>query len=147
VHELTVIAGEAFGLRSPVVKLWPTLNVHAAFAHGARSRCRPTWRARVFVVQGELVSGETPLAGRRTRVLEPGTNVKLRALGDTRGGMLLGGAHFATPRFIWWNFVASSGERIRARQKSAGNASSFRRARGTEFIPRCRITEPEEERS
>src|SRR3984885_1248595 len=33
--ELTVIAGEAYGLRSPVVTLWPTLYVHAQFAEGA----------------------------------------------------------------------------------------------------------------
>ncbi len=33
--EVTVVAGEAFGLRSPVATLWPTLYVHAQFGPGA----------------------------------------------------------------------------------------------------------------
>jgi redox-sensitive bicupin YhaK (pirin superfamily) len=133
--ELTVIAGEAFGLRSPVVTLWPTLYVHAQFAHGATLEVPADHGERaVFVVQGELVIGETPLAEGELAVLEPETNVKLRALGDTRA-MLLGGAHFPTPRFIWWNFVASSEERIE-RAKERWERQQFPPVPGeTEFIP------------
>src|SRR5580658_3285046 len=58
----------------------------------------------------------------------------LRALEDTRA-LLLGGAAFTTPRFIWWNFVASSNERIeRAKQRWA--SGQFPAVPGeTEFIP------------
>ena len=88
----------------------------------------------VFVVQGELVIGETPLAEGELAVLEPETSVRLRALGDTRA-MLLGGAHFPTPRFIWWNFVASSEERIE-RAKERWERRQFPPVPGeTEFIP------------
>jgi redox-sensitive bicupin YhaK (pirin superfamily) len=133
--ELTVIAGEAFGLRSPVATLWPTLYVHAQFAHGATLEVPADHGERaVFVVQGELVVGETPLAEGELAVLEPETLVKLRALGDTRA-MLLGGAHFPTPRFIWWNFVASSEERIE-RAKERWERQQFPSVPGeTEFIP------------
>jgi redox-sensitive bicupin YhaK (pirin superfamily) len=133
--ELAVIAGEAFGLRSPVATLWPTLYVHAQFAHGATLEVPADHGERaVFVVQGELVVGETPLAEGELAVLEPETIVKLRALGDTRA-MLLGGAHFPTPRFIWWNFVASSEERIE-RAKERWERQQFPSVPGeTEFIP------------
>ena len=133
--ELAVIAGEAFGLRSPVATLWPTLYVHAQFAHGATLEVPADHGERaVFVVQGELVVGETPLAEGELAVLEPETIVKLRALGDTRA-MLLGGAHFPTRRFIWWNFVASSEERIE-RAKERWERQQFPSVPGeTEFIP------------
>ena len=58
--ELTVIAGEAFGLRSPVVTLWPTLYVHAQVHYTApHSRYRPwttaasarcTWRKAISLL-------------------------------------------------------------------------------------------------
>jgi redox-sensitive bicupin YhaK (pirin superfamily) len=49
--------------------------------------------------------------------------------------MLLGGERFPTPRYIDWNFVASTRERIeRAKQRWA--AQEFPRVPGeTEFIP------------
>jgi redox-sensitive bicupin YhaK (pirin superfamily) len=133
--DLTIIAGEAFGLRSPVVTLWPTLYVHAQIAHGAtlevpsdRSECA------VYVVQGELSVGDIPVTAGQLAVLEPGKKSTLRALGDTRA-MLLGGEHFPTPRYIWWNFVASSQERIE-RAKERWERQQFPVVPGeTEFIP------------
>jgi hypothetical protein len=58
----------------------------------------------------------------------------LRAIGDTRA-MLLGGKRFSTPRHIWWNFVASSPERIE-RAKERWAKGEFAPVPGeTEFIP------------
>src|SRR5271170_6443657 len=39
--DLTVIAGEGFGLRSPVLTLWPTLYVHAQLSDGAALQVPP----------------------------------------------------------------------------------------------------------
>jgi len=134
--ELTVIAGEAFGLRSPVVTLWPTLYVHAQFAQGATLEVPANHGERaVYVVQGELVVGEIPVAEGELAVLEPETKVMLRAAHGRTRAMLLGGAHFPTPRFIWWNFVASSQERIE-RAKERWERQQFPAVPGeTEFIP------------
>ncbi len=133
--DLTIIAGEAFGLRSPVVTLWPTLYVHAQIAHGATLEVPADHGERaVYVVQGELAIGETTLTEGQLAVLEPGTNGTLRALRPARA-MLLGGEHFPTPRFIWWNFVASSEERIE-RAKERWERRQFPEVSGeTEFIP------------
>jgi len=133
--DLTIIAGEAFGLRSPVVTLWPTLYVHAQIARGATLEVPAEHGERaVYVVQGELAIGETTLTEGQLAVLEPGMNVTLRALTPART-MLLGGERFPTPRFIWWNFVASSEERIE-RAKERWERRQFPEVPGeTEFIP------------
>jgi redox-sensitive bicupin YhaK (pirin superfamily) len=133
--DLTIIAGEAFGLRSPVVTLWPTLYVHAQIAQGATLEIPAGHDERaVYVVQGKLGIGGTTLTEGQLAVLEPGTDVPLRALTPARA-MLLGGEHFPTPRFIWWNFVASSEERIE-RAKERWERQQFPVVPGeTEFIP------------
>ena len=133
--ELTVIAGEAFGLRSPVVTLWPTLYVHAQFTHGATLDMPPDHGERaVYVVKGELAVGDMPVTAGQIAILEPGKNTRLKALGGARA-MLLGGDKFPTPRYIWWNFVASSHERIDL-AKERWRRQEFPGVPGeTEFIP------------
>jgi redox-sensitive bicupin YhaK (pirin superfamily) len=133
--DVTIIAGEAFGLRSPVLTLWPTLYVHAQIEHGATLEVPADHAERaVYVVQGELAIGGIPAAEGQLVLLEPGTKPTLRALGEARA-MLLGGEHFPTPRHIWWNFVASSEERIE-RAKERWQRQEFPAVPGeTEFIP------------
>jgi redox-sensitive bicupin YhaK (pirin superfamily) len=110
--DLSIIAGHAFGLRSPVATLWSTLYVHAQFAAGATLEVPPEHAERaVYVVRGELTVGAVKVTEGQLAVLEPGTLARLRAAGETRA-MLLGGERFPTPRYIWWNFVASTRERI-----------------------------------
>ena len=132
---LTVIAGEAFGMRSPVATLWPTLYVHAQIASGAPLQVPPDHPERaVYVVQGEIDAGEKRLMAGQLALLEPGKSAALRAMGDSRI-MLLGGDRFPTPRHIWWNFVASSQERI-DRAKERWRRGQFPAVPGeTEFIP------------
>ena len=133
--DLCVIAGEAFGQRSPVVTLWPTLYVHAQIAGGAALEVPSDYGERaVYVVEGELAVGEVRVTEGQLAVLEPGMKSTLRALGDSRA-MLLGGEPFPTPRHIWWNFVASSQERIE-RAKERWERQQFPAVPGeTEFIP------------
>jgi redox-sensitive bicupin YhaK (pirin superfamily) len=132
---LTVVAGQAFGLTSPVRTLWPTLYVDAKFTESANLDVPPEHEERaVYVVQGELAVGETSVGEGQLAVLEPGASATLRAFGETRA-MLLGGKQFSTPRHIWWNFVASSPERIE-RAKDRWAKGEFAPVPGeTEFIP------------
>jgi redox-sensitive bicupin YhaK (pirin superfamily) len=132
---LTVIAGHAFGLTSPVRTLWPTLYVDAKLTDGANLDVPPEHEERaVYVVQGELAVGNSKVGEGELAVLEPGASVALRAIGDTRA-MLLGGKRFSTPRHIWWNFVASSSERIE-RAKERWAKGEFAPVPGeTELIP------------
>jgi redox-sensitive bicupin YhaK (pirin superfamily) len=137
--DLSVIAGHAFGLRSPVATLWPTLYVHARLAPGATLEVPPEHAERaVYVVQGELAVGGIKVAAGQLAVLEPGTEISVRAAPDRSGdavAMLLGGERFPTPRYIWWNFVASSRDRIELAKKRWVNREFAPVPGETEFIP------------
>jgi redox-sensitive bicupin YhaK (pirin superfamily) len=132
---LSVIAGDALGLRSPVVTAWPTLYVHALFAPGTVLEMPAEHEERaVYVVRGELEIDQVKIAEGQLAALAPRVQVRLLATGEVRA-MLLGGGHFPTPRHIWWNFVASSQERIE-RAKERWAKREFPPVPGeTEFIP------------
>jgi redox-sensitive bicupin YhaK (pirin superfamily) len=132
---LSVVAGDALGLRSPVVTAWPMLYVHAHFAPGAVLEMPAEHDERaVYAVQGELAIDEGTIVEGQLAALTPGVTIRLRAKSEVRA-MLLGGSRFPTPRHIWWNFVASSPERIeRAKERWANR--EFPPVPGeTEFIP------------
>ena len=132
---LSVIAGHAFGVQSPVRVSWPTLYVDAELAPGATLDVPPEHTERaVYMAQGRLIIGETQLTEGQLAVLKPGASVTVRAVSAARI-LLLGGERFAKPRFIDWNFVASSRERIE-RAKERWRAREFPSVPGeTEFIP------------
>jgi redox-sensitive bicupin YhaK (pirin superfamily) len=133
--ELTVVAGRAFGLESPVATLWPTLYVSARLPDGSMLALPPEHTERaVYVAQGGIAVDGATLNEGQLAVFEAGTTPALRAIGETRL-MLLGGERFTTPRHIWWNFVASSQDRI-DRAKERWERQEFPAVPGeTEFIP------------
>jgi redox-sensitive bicupin YhaK (pirin superfamily) len=133
--QLAVIAGEAFGMKSSVRTLWPTLYVDAQFADDATLEVAPEHSERaVYVAQGQIEVGDALLREGQMGVLDPGSVPTLRARGATRA-MLLGGERFPTERYIWWNFVASSQERIE-QAKGRWKRGEFAKVPGeTEFIP------------
>jgi hypothetical protein len=133
--DLTLVAGEAFGLTSPVATLWPTLYVDASFSPGALLElpAQPHERA-LYMVSGELAVGDDLVTPGQLAVLEPGAQLALRSPSASRA-MLLGGEKFPTPRHLWWNFVASSQERIE-HAKQRWERGEFPAVPGeTEFIP------------
>jgi len=133
--ESTLIVGEAFGLRSPVATLWPTLYAHLRFAPDAPLDLPPDDIERaVYLAEGEIDADGTLLRAGQLAVLEPGKIVTLRAVGGARV-MLLGGERFPTPRHLWWNFVASSQQRIED-AKQRWERREFPAVPGdSEFIP------------
>jgi redox-sensitive bicupin YhaK (pirin superfamily) len=107
-----VIAGHAFGERSPVAVRSATLYAAAELAPGARIELPPEHEERaVYVVEGSVrVDGERVEPGQMA-VLASGGTAAVDA--DTPAiAMLVGGAKMDGPRFIWWNFVSSSRSRI-----------------------------------
>jgi redox-sensitive bicupin YhaK (pirin superfamily) len=109
---LTIVAGHAFGARSPVTVLVDTLYVSIELQAGC-SLAIPAEHAEraLYPVAGELELDDEPLPADHLALLEPGTEPLLRARTDARV-MLLGGAPLDGHRHIWWNFVSSSRERI-----------------------------------
>jgi redox-sensitive bicupin YhaK (pirin superfamily) len=138
---LRIVAGESFGRRSPVATLWPTLYVDAALAAGSSLELPPEHEQRaIYVASGAVqIDGEAqPLRATELAVLRPGHTARLRATADARA-MLFGGAAFAQPREIEWNFVASTRERIEAAKRDwrEQNVARFPKVPGDdqEFIP------------
>jgi redox-sensitive bicupin YhaK (pirin superfamily) len=133
---LDVIAGTAYGLRSPVEVLSPTLYVHARLDQGAKLPVDAAHEERgVYVVEGGIrCDGERYEAGTMV-VLRPGGEPVLEAEEDSRV-MLVGGAKLEGERFLYWNFVSSSQERI-AQAKADWKAQRFAKVPGDEidFIP------------
>ncbi|MDB5213022.1 MAG: pirin [Myxococcaceae bacterium] len=109
---LDVIAGTAFGARSPVGCLSPTLYVHARLDAGARLTVDTEHEERaVYIVEGAISCDDRRFAAGTLVVFRTGVPVIVEAHEATRM-MLLGGAKLAGERLVWWNFVASSKERI-----------------------------------
>ncbi len=114
---VTVIAGDAFGRRSPVSVLSPTLYCTALLAAGAALQLSAEHEQRaVYVVEGAVTVDGAVIGEGTMAVLAGGVEVMLHAAAGARL-MLLGGAPVGL-RVVHWNFVASSRERIaRAREE------------------------------
>jgi redox-sensitive bicupin YhaK (pirin superfamily) len=132
---LRVIAGTAFGKRSPVAVFSETLYVDAALKTGSQLELTDEHRERaIYVAEGRIALDGAEFAAGRMIVLDEGTIATIRATAESRL-LLLGGAPVDGPRHIWWNFVASSRERI-DRAREDWKAQRFAKVPGeTEFIP------------
>ncbi len=65
----------------------------------------------IYVVSGTIEVGGTHYDAGQMMVFRPGDEITVTAAQPARL-MMLGGETFSGPRYIWWNFVASSQERI-----------------------------------
>src|SRR5882762_8100967 len=109
---MRLIAGEAFGLSSPVRVFSEMFYVDATCDAGATLELPIEHAERAaYVVAGSIeIEGRTFAEGTLLVFIE-GEDVRLRATSASRVA-LLGGAPLESKRHIWWNFVASSPERI-----------------------------------
>jgi redox-sensitive bicupin YhaK (pirin superfamily) len=89
----------------------------------------------VIVAIGDASLDGQPLAPHSLHVLAPGVAMTLTADSDACV-MLLGGEAFTTPRYVWWNFVSSSRDRIN-QAKEDWRSGKFASVPGDdkEFIP------------
>ncbi len=109
---LEVIAGTAYGARSPVAVLSPTLYVHAQLEAGARLPIDDEHEARaIYVVEGAIGCDERAFGPGTMIVLRKGAAVTIEAREAARI-MIVGGARLTEDRHVWWNFVSSSTARI-----------------------------------
>jgi redox-sensitive bicupin YhaK (pirin superfamily) len=106
-----LIAGEAFGERAKVRTHSPLFYIHWELEAGAKVQLPAEHPERaVYVAAGAIeTDGRTVNAGRMV-AFAPGPAASLSAVAPSTV-MLLGGAPVG-PRFIEWNFVSSSKERI-----------------------------------
>lgn len=137
-----LILGHAFGERAPVETPSEMFYLDAALEPGAAIPLPDDHEDRgAYVVSGAVeVAGQVFEAG-RMMVFRPGDAVSMRAGEAGARVLLLGGATLSGPRHIWWNFVASSREKIEA-AKADWRAGDWQNGRfrlppgdDREFIP------------
>ncbi|MGE0798727.1 MAG: pirin family protein [Lautropia sp.] len=157
---LRLVAGTAFGERSPVPVAGELFYVDVQLPDGASVPLDRTHRQRaIYVVGGTVrIRADGGIAGAdstraddgTTRVddgttfgtasagtmllFEPAAPVRIEAIGAAHL-VMLGGAPIDAPRHLWWNFAASSAERI---EQAKRDWTAFRWPMVTgddEFIP------------
>jgi redox-sensitive bicupin YhaK (pirin superfamily) len=134
---LRLIAGDAWGMRSPAATSSPLFYADAALEPGATVPLPDGHEERAaYVVQGSVEVSGTRFEAGRMLVFRAGDKLAITA--GERGArlLLLGGAAMDGPRYMYWNFVSSSRERIE-QAKEDWQAGRFGTVPGDEreFIP------------
>ena len=117
--QLRLILGSAYGMKAPASVFSETFYIDAALAPGARLPLPDDHEDRgIYLIEGEVeIAGQSFAAG-RMMVFRPGDKIALTAGAQGARLLLLGGATLEGPRYIWWNFVASSREKIEAAKEA-----------------------------
>jgi redox-sensitive bicupin YhaK (pirin superfamily) len=108
-----LILGSAFGKTSPVTMHSETFYLDVVLEPGAHFPLPDNHEDRgLYVTEGSVeIAGDVFEAG-RMMVFRPGDKISVRA-GETGARLMaLGGTTMNEGRYIWWNFVSSSRDRI-----------------------------------
>ena len=136
-----LILGRAYGETAPVRTFSEMFYGDAVLTSGSKLPLPDDHEDRaIYIIEGSIsVAGERYEPG-QMMVFRPGDAITVVAETDARL-MILGGETFNGPRHIWWNFVASSKEKIEA-AKEAWRAGDWQQGRfklpptdDGEFIP------------
>ncbi|MER9301403.1 pirin family protein [Mesorhizobium sp. M0293] len=107
-----IVIGDFQGLRSPVRADSETLYADLRLAPGASVKIPADAEERaIYTLEGEVsISGDV-FPAERLLVFRPGDGIVVSSQTGAHF-MLFGGASLGSKRYIWWNFVSSSKERI-----------------------------------
>ncbi|MEM1049713.1 MAG: pirin family protein [Pseudomonadota bacterium] len=114
-----LILGNAWGERAPVKTFTEMFYADAVLDAGALLPMPENHEDRgLYVVEGSIeIAGDRFEAG-RMMIFRPGDAITIKAGEEGARLMLLGGETLNGPRYLWWNFVASSQERIDAAKQA-----------------------------
>ncbi|HEY6049419.1 MAG TPA: pirin family protein [Sphingomicrobium sp.] len=131
-----VLIGTLWGASAATPQHSPTIYADIELGAGGSIPIEAEAEERaVMLVSGEAELDGQPLELYLLYVLKPGHEARLSSASGSRL-MLLGGAAFSTRRYVFWNFVSSSRERIN-QAKEDWKAKRFPLIPGDdeEFIP------------
>ena len=140
--EVRLILGNAWGEKAPVTMYSETFYADVVLQPGAKLPLPDDHEDRgLYITQGSVeIAGDTFEAG-RMMVFRPGDAITVTAGPQGARLMALGGETMNGPRHIWWNFVASSKDKIEE-AKAAWAAVDWEQGRfqlppgdDQEFIP------------
>lgn len=128
-----VLIGKAFGVESPVKTASVTTYIDLTLAAGAQySPDFPQQELAIYVAEGNVTVNGEPVAEFHMAVLDANALIE-----TTKGAriFLLGGEPLEGERFILWNFVASSREKVREAGERWENKGFTLVPGEVEFIP------------
>jgi redox-sensitive bicupin YhaK (pirin superfamily) len=132
--DIRVVLGSAFGVSSPVTTQSNTLYVEVILGPGQSVHIPAAEELAVYVVEGSVAINQEPVETGVLAVLEDGASGSVTAESPARI-MFAGGDALEGRRYIWWNFVSSSRERI-DRAKRDWREQRFEAVPGeTDFVP------------
>jgi redox-sensitive bicupin YhaK (pirin superfamily) len=110
-----LILGTTYGMVAPARMFSETFYADVKLEAGSRLPMPDDHEDRgIYIVEGSIsIAGQEFEAG-RMMVFRPRDRITVAAGAQGARLMILGGATLGGPRYIWWNFVASSEERIEA---------------------------------
>ncbi|WP_110708027.1 pirin family protein [Salinicola sp. CR57] len=108
-----LILGSAYGKTAPVTMFSETFYAEVTLEAGSLLPLPDDHEDRgIYIVEGSISIAGQDYAAPQMMVFRPGDRITVAAGGGGARLMILGGATLGGPRYIWWNFVASSRERI-----------------------------------
>ncbi len=110
-----LILGTAYGQKTPATLFSEAFYADVALAPHALLPLPDEHEDRgLYIVEGEISIAGQDFAAGQMMVFRPGDLITVAAGEQGARLMILGGATLGGPRYVWWNFVASSKERIEA---------------------------------
>jgi redox-sensitive bicupin YhaK (pirin superfamily) len=134
--ELHIAAGNWRGTTSPVITFNDALFVECHLEANAVMHIPAELEERaIHVLSGSIKAENVIYDDARMLILKPGDEAKISAVTPTHL-IILGGSPLEQPRHLWWNFVASSKERIeQAKQDWQDGKFGIIPGDDQEFIP------------
>ncbi|WP_404863317.1 pirin family protein [Georhizobium sp. MAB10] len=124
-----LILGDAYGASAPAKMFSETFYADVKLDPGSRLPLPDEHEDRgIYIVEGSILIAGQHYEASQMMVFRPDDAITVAAGPQGARLMILGGATFNGPRYIWWNFVASSRERIEEAKADwrAGNWGSGR---------------------
>ena len=110
---LRLILGSAYGEKAPVKMFSEMFYADVTMQPDALLPMPDDHEDRgLYVTEGSVVIAGQSFEAGRMLVFRPGDRMTVKAGPEGARLMILGGETMPGPRYIWWNFVASSPERI-----------------------------------
>ena len=110
---MRLILGQAYGEKAPVKMFSDMFYADVVMDAGALLPMPDHHEDRgLYVSEGEISVAGLAFEAGRMMVFRPGDAITVKAGEQGARVMILGGETLNGPRYIWWNFVASSEERI-----------------------------------
>ena len=113
--KVRVMIGSAYGVSSPVKSFAKTLYIEARLKKGEKLKLPFAQERGLYVASGKVKIGTEDIVSYHLAVLEDTNEIELTAIDDSLI-VLIGGENIGK-RYIEWNFVSSSKERIEKAKK------------------------------